>query len=114
MALLDRDVEGSLDDPPDGTFRRVSVTSQSLTATAWDSLWVDTNTAGGTVTITTPQSSNVEDGDRVEVGVEDASNDTNISANTGQSIIGSPTTLTTKGDSVTLEYKSSTSTWMIR
>lgn len=97
-----------------GGFARSDVTSTSVTASAWDSLWVDTGAAGGAVTVTLPADGNTEDGDRVEVGVEDATNNTTVSANTGQSILGSPTTLTTVAETITLEFKASTSTWMIR
>lgn len=93
---------------------RVDVTTTSATLSAWDSAWVDTAAAGGAVTVTLPADADVADGDRVEVGVEDATNDTTVSSNTGQSILGSNPTLTQIGDTVTMEYKSSTSTWMVR
>jgi len=97
-----------------GGFSRGDVNSQTVTASRWDSLWVDTSAAGGSVTVTLPADGNSDDGDRVEVGVEDGANDTTISPNTGQSIIGAPTTLSNAGETVTLEFKKSTSTWMIR
>lgn len=97
-----------------GGFTRTDVTSQSVTGSAWDSAWIDTSAAGGAVTYTLPADGDTSDGDRVEVGIEDATNDTTVSANTGQSILGSNPTLTQIGDTVTMEYKSSTSTWMVR
>lgn len=93
---------------------RVDVTSQSYTASAQDSAWVDTNAAGGPVTITLPADADVADGQRVEVGIEDASNDTDVAANTGQSVLGTNPTLTQVGDTATYEFKSDTSTWMVR
>jgi len=95
-------------------FNRIDVTSQSVTLDVYESAWVDTNAAGGAVTVTLPADGDSEDGDRVEVGIEDASNDTTVSANSGQSIIGTPTTLTSAGETLTLEYKASDSTWMLR
>jgi hypothetical protein len=97
-----------------GGFSRVDINTQSVTASRWESLWVDTSAAGGAVTVTLPADGNTTDGDRVEVGVEDATNNTDVAANTGQSIIGSNPTLTQVGDTVTLEYKAGTSTWMVR
>lgn len=93
---------------------RTDVTSTSTTIAAWDSVWVDTGAAGGNVTLTTPADANVADGDRVEVGVEVATNDVSVSANTNQQIIGSNPTLTQRGSSLTLEYKASNSTWMVK
>lgn len=98
----------------DTQFARGDVTSTSHTASAWDSLWVDTGAAGGAVTITTPADADVSDGDRIEVGVEIATNDVDVVANTNQQIIGSNPTLTQRGSTVTLEYKASNSTWMVR
>lgn len=93
---------------------RGDVATTSYTAAPGESLWVDTNAAGGAVTVTLPADDDTDDGDRVEVGVEDGTNDTTISPNTGQSILGVPTTLQNAGETIMLEYKSSTSTWMIR
>lgn len=103
----------TVDEYLDGT-KRKDVTSQSYTANPWEGLWVDTNSAGGNVTVTLPADSDVQDGERVEVGVEDASHDTDVVANTGQSIIGNNITLSNVGSTLTFEYKSSTSTWMVR
>lgn len=98
-----------------GGFSRVDVASQSVTATPYDSLWVDTDAAGGSVTVTLPpDDGTIDNGDRVEIGVADASDDVSIAANTGQTILGTPTTLSTVGETVTLEYNTDTSTWMIR
>lgn len=101
-----------------GGFTRVDATSQSVVADTYESVWVDTAAAGGNVTVTLPSDGGaidgVDDGDRVEVGVVDASNDVSVAANTGQTILGTPTTLSTVSETVTLEYNADTSTWMIR
>jgi len=91
-----------------------TVTSLNYTADANDSVWVDTAAAGGAVSVTTPAEADVVDGDRIEVGVEDATNDTTLGPNTSQSFVVSPPTLTTTGDTVTAEYRASDSTWMVR
>lgn len=96
-----------------GGFTRIDVTSQSHTLSPWESSWVDTAAAGGAVTETLPPDSDLSDGDRVRVSVEDGTNNTSVTTNSGQSIIGSPTTLTNAGESIMLEYKASNSTWMV-
>lgn len=93
---------------------RVDVTSTSHTASARESLWVDTGAAGGAVTVTLPADADVADGERVEVGIEDATDDTDVTANSGQSILGSNPTLSQVGDTVTYEFKADSSTWMVR
>jgi hypothetical protein len=98
-----------------GGFSRVDVTSQSVVADPYESMWVDTAAAGGNVTVTLPpDGGTIDDGDRVEIGVSDASNDVSVAANTGQTILGTPTTLSTVSETVTLEYNADTSEWMIR
>lgn len=111
---IDQSTVTPADHHPRGGYTRTDVTSTSATASAWDSAWVDTSAAGGAVTVTLPADADVSDADRVEVGVEDASNTTDVSANTGQSIVGANPTLTQAGDTLTYEYKSDTSTWMVR
>lgn len=93
---------------------RVDVTSTTVTLSRRASAWVDTAAAGGAVTVTLPADADVADGDRVEVGVEDATNNTDVTANAGQSILGTNPTLSSVGDVVTYEYKSDSSTWMVR
>lgn len=111
---IDQSTVSPDDHHPRGGYTRTDVTSQTVTLSAWDAAWVDTAAAGGAVTATLPADADVSDGDRVEVGVEDASNDTDVAVNAGQSIIGPNPTLTQAGDTVTYEYKSDTSTWMVR
>jgi hypothetical protein len=98
-----------------GEFFRSDITTQSITLSPYESAWIDTGAAGGTVTATLPpEGDDLNDGARVEVGVADASNDVDVAANTGQTILGTPTILSTVGETVTLEYNADTSTWMIR
>jgi hypothetical protein len=111
---IDQSTVSEEDHHPRGGYTRTDVTSTSVTASAWDSAWVDTSAAGAAVTVTLPADADVADGDRVEVGIEDATNDTDVAANTGQSILGANPTLSQVADTLTFEYKSSTSTWMVR
>lgn len=97
-----------------GHWERKDVTQNGYAADVWESLWVDTGAAGGTVTVTLPPDSSAQDGDRIEVGVEDATDDVIIDANTGQSILGQASDLTEVAQTRTYEFKASTSTWMVR
>lgn len=94
------------------SFSRTDVTTTSTTLSPWDSAWVDTASAGGNVTVTLPADGSTSDGDEVRIGIEDATNDTDVAANTGQSILGNNPTLTQAGSATRFEFKSSTSTWM--
>lgn len=96
------------------SFNRKNITSSSYTASPWESLWVDTSSAGSDVSIELPPDGDTNDGDRVDIIVEDASNDTDGTANTGQSIIGNNATLTTVGEGLAYEFKKSNSTWVVK
>jgi hypothetical protein len=97
-----------------GIWNRTDIGTDTHTLTAWESAWINTTDASASfVDVTLPADADVSDADRVEVGVEDATNETRINANTGQSIIGQTANITTEG-ARTYEFKSTDSAWMVR
>lgn len=98
--------------PALAAYNRTDVSSTSYTAVPWESAWVNTTAAGADVAVTAP--ADVVDADRVEVGVEEATHNATVQPNAGQSIVGANATLTTVGDTLSMEYKNATSTWMVR
>lgn len=105
---------GTLDIDRNTFWNRTDIGTDTHTLTAWESAWVNTTDASAPfVDVTLPADADVADADRVEVGVEDATNETRINANTGQSIIGQTANITTEG-ARTYEFKSTDSAWMVR
>lgn len=95
-------------------WNRTDIGTNTHTLTAWESAWVNTTDASAAfVDVTLPADADVADADRVEVGVEDATNATRINANAGQTILGQTANITSVG-ARTYEFKNADSAWMVR